>query len=66
MAHEAYQEEKEKALEQLRQSLRDYWSNRLYQSMVELGTHFQQDLAKVRSRLAGIESMVESVADAGM
>ncbi len=42
------------------------WASELEQKLREQEAHYQKELAKAMAQLRGVESMVDSVIDAGM
>ena len=66
MAQETYTLEKEVALRKLERSMSAWWVSQMDQRISALVSEHQMQLAKAYSRLAGVERMVDSVAEAGV
>lgn len=66
LAHEAHRAEKNEALLALGDKFAAWYSRKLEEGLAFQAANYQLDLAKAYARLAGIERMVDSVAEAGM
>jgi len=65
VAQEQYNLEKDVALRKVEKNMRTWWTSQMDQRITALVAAHQIELAKAYSRLAGIEKMIDSVAEAG-